>query len=385
MARGTAGVLGALCVLVLTAVPLAGAQGCSDSDIAALEAATAGVNVPVRSGPAIVTTGSVPHEQVNAPTEVPAISEELLARMGAVPGLDIRDTQIGAGGSEAFWIDEGQPLLHGDVIVVGREFGHQHPDGSLHVTLSPELSALAICRGWGEKHPWTDSRGWDGFLMIFTPYDQEQLDVTYNMLIAGYNYVTVGDIHGVDGSTPDTTPRPEQEAASPEETDAAEKVEGAGTVVTEMTFQGLMVTDFDDTLKDAFAATVAAEMDVAADAVTITDVKWSEETRRRARVLLATGVVVQFEVQVESASEAVSAVAALGEATESGDFITAFQAAEGADKIKTLNLEVEVAEASYVDESGTTVAVDDIPEDSAAPSFALWVSAAAAAALMLAQ
>ncbi len=82
-------------------------------------------------------------------------------------------------------------LARPDVIVGGREFAHLHPDGSLHTLLPPDLAQAATEAGWAVAHPWADQRpGWEGFVMIFTPANSEELDVVYDLVVQSYAFVT---------------------------------------------------------------------------------------------------------------------------------------------------------------------------------------------------
>ncbi|MDD9922576.1 MAG: DUF5519 family protein, partial [Boseongicola sp.] len=72
-----------------------------------------------------------------------------------------------------------------------REFAHIHPDGSLHASLSPELAKRAVETGWAVAHPWADQRpGWEGFVMIFTPTSESELDVVFGLVKDSYEFVT---------------------------------------------------------------------------------------------------------------------------------------------------------------------------------------------------
>jgi hypothetical protein len=46
-------------------------------------------------------------------------------------------------------------------------------------------------KNWGELHPWVGRDGfWDGVVMVFTPESLDELDVTIQILVDAYNFVT---------------------------------------------------------------------------------------------------------------------------------------------------------------------------------------------------
>lgn len=160
------------------------------------------IDLPVRKAPAPATTDSVPHVQLGV-TPVPEIMEELLRRVDALEGVEIRPTVVSLPGALGFWIVEEIALARADVIVGGREFAHLHPDGSLHASLSPSLAERAVRNGWAVPHPWANLRpGWEGFVMIYTPLAVDEMEVVVALVAAGYDFVTKGD----PGSGSDDTP-----------------------------------------------------------------------------------------------------------------------------------------------------------------------------------
>ena len=51
--------------------------------------------------------------------------------------------------------------------------------------------ALAPVSGWAVAHPWANQReGWEGFVMIFTPTNQEELNVVITLVEQSYSFVT---------------------------------------------------------------------------------------------------------------------------------------------------------------------------------------------------
>jgi phospholipase/carboxylesterase len=148
------------------------------------------IELPRRETPIPRTTNNVPHVQIGI-EPIPEITAELLSRVAQIPGVEIRKTVVSLPGALGFWISEDIPLVRPEVIAGGREFAHLHPDGSLHASLPPELARQAIKAGWAVGHPWSAQRvGWEGFAMIFTPQNTDELDVVAKLVAQSYEFVT---------------------------------------------------------------------------------------------------------------------------------------------------------------------------------------------------
>lgn len=149
---------------------------------------------PTRQNPRPVTTNKVPHIQIGVEA-VPELTKKLLKRISELPDVELRDTVMSLPGAVAFWISDDAILKHPEAIIRGREFAHVHPDGSLHASLDPKIAQAAIEAGWAISHPWSEQReGWQGFVMIYTPLSEQELDVVAQLVTSSYNYVTGQDI-----------------------------------------------------------------------------------------------------------------------------------------------------------------------------------------------
>ena len=158
--------------------------------MSAVSAHTETTPLPLRETPRPATTSGVPHVQIGVEAQ-PALSAELLRRVSALSGVEVRRTVISLPGAKGFWITEGVPLAHPEAIVGGREFAHVHPDGSLHAALHPEAARAAVAAGWATPHPWSTKRpGWGGFVMLYTPTNQRELDVVFRLVVDSYEFVT---------------------------------------------------------------------------------------------------------------------------------------------------------------------------------------------------
>ena len=148
------------------------------------------IQLPARETPIPRTTDGVPHVQIDVQA-VPEISQELLRRVEAIGGIEIQNSIVSLPGALGFWVKEHVPLARPDVIVRGREFAHIHPDGSLHATLSPALASQAVRANWAVYHPWANQRrGWEGFVMIFTPSSKDELEVVLELVRQSFEFVT---------------------------------------------------------------------------------------------------------------------------------------------------------------------------------------------------
>lgn len=155
-------------------------------------------DLPERPGPRVQTSGTVPHVQIGV-EPVTAVNEEIYRRAFSLPGVEDRPTVVSLPGARGMWLNDDIALAHPETIVNGREFAHIHPDGSLHAPL-PFARALEVAeKGWGERHPWADEReGWDGLVMLFTPQSMDELDITWQLIVESYNYVTGQTVQASD-------------------------------------------------------------------------------------------------------------------------------------------------------------------------------------------
>lgn len=146
--------------------------------------------LPERSGPRTQTSGTVPHVQIGV-EPITVVNEQLFQRAFSLPGVEDRPTIVSLPGARGMWLSDDIALAHPEAIVSGREFAHIHPDGSLHAPLPFERALEVAEKGWGERHPWADEReGWDGLVMLFTPQSMAELEITLQLIVESYNYVT---------------------------------------------------------------------------------------------------------------------------------------------------------------------------------------------------
>jgi hypothetical protein len=146
--------------------------------------------LPQRSGPKPDTTRPSrehpqPHQQISqiAPLQM---QEQLFMRAQSLAGVSVGKSLVSVPGARAFHLDEVLARGPNGAFQRGREFAHLHPahDGSLHMTLPPDMYHQVLAKGWGEPHPVS------GTMMIWGPRNEEELDVVWNLVRASYEYAT---------------------------------------------------------------------------------------------------------------------------------------------------------------------------------------------------
>ncbi|KAF2431102.1 hypothetical protein EJ08DRAFT_670182 [Tothia fuscella] len=80
------------------------------------------------------------------------------------------------------------------------EVCHAHPsDGSIHLTLHPADAAIVLQQAWGERHP-LSTGGWlarfvpPGFVMVYAPRNEEEVDVVMGIVKAAVWWVAGTDL-----------------------------------------------------------------------------------------------------------------------------------------------------------------------------------------------
>ena len=148
------------------------------------------INLPTRDSARPQTTNSVPHVQIGVDANAELMAE-LLRRVAQFPGVKLGATRVSLPGATGFQLEGDVKLARPEAIVGGREFAHLHPDGSLHASLHSKTAKIAIDEGWAVLHPWANRReGWEGFVMIYTPQTNAELDVVFRLVQSSYTYVT---------------------------------------------------------------------------------------------------------------------------------------------------------------------------------------------------
>lgn len=153
--------------------------------------------LPVRVGDRPATTDGIPHVQLDLDL-VSEVHEEMIRRVFSVKGLANEPSVILSW--KGLWIDSSVEIAKPEALISGREFGHIHDDGSLHIFLEPRRAEQAIEAGWAISHPYAvDGRdGWEGFVMLYTPQTIEELNVVFQLIVEAFNYVTGQEVQATD-------------------------------------------------------------------------------------------------------------------------------------------------------------------------------------------
>ncbi|MBL4568195.1 MAG: hypothetical protein JKY69_00460 [Flavobacteriaceae bacterium] len=155
------------------------------------------VELPKRPGSRPETTTGVPHVQIGV-AFVQEVNTELFRRVYSIPGIENRPSVIA--GWRGLWLTEQVTVVVPEALISGREFGHIHDDGSLHIFLEPSRASEAVEACWAIFHPFAvqNMDGWDGFVMLYTPQSIDELNVTFQLIVDGFNYVTGQNLLATD-------------------------------------------------------------------------------------------------------------------------------------------------------------------------------------------
>lgn len=142
-----------------------------------------------RTGPRPRATSTNPHTQLDQNAS-PDLQEKVFEI-----GSTLRDVVVGASGvsvpgARAFHLPSVTPS-DPEAFMVGREFAHLHPatDGSLHMSLPPEIVDTVIENGWAEAHPLAGRFGLPpNIVMVYGPRNEDELTVVADLLRASHAY-----------------------------------------------------------------------------------------------------------------------------------------------------------------------------------------------------
>jgi len=142
--------------------------------------------LPQRPGPRPRTHKIPPHTQLDA-DPIPSLIAELASRCFALPHVVEAPTSISVPGARALVATPDAPFDPAKAMI-GREFAHIHPDGSMHTLLPQALAAEATDTGWAEPHPMAAAFE-PGLVMVYTPRDTDELDTIWRLVEASHAYV----------------------------------------------------------------------------------------------------------------------------------------------------------------------------------------------------
>ena len=149
--------------------------------------------LPVREGPRPSVSWTIPQQQEsdNAPAE---LQEALFARMSALPGVESGPSQISVPGARAVLAPDATGPEEAFLVPSAREFAHLHPayDGSLHLVLPVDLAADAVAKGWAQVHMLAGIRLSPGFVLVYGPRTEAELDVVAGLVEASHQFALGG-------------------------------------------------------------------------------------------------------------------------------------------------------------------------------------------------
>ena len=146
-----------------------------------------GGELPQRTGPGPDVSTSIPQQQ-RSDTSPAHLQEQLFARVSALAGVAVEPSRISVPGARAFTVRDGSSNAQAFLVPEVGEFAHLHPehDGSLHLALPVELATDVTAQGWGRPHMWAGTRLSPGFVMVFGPRDETELEVVFGIVAASH-------------------------------------------------------------------------------------------------------------------------------------------------------------------------------------------------------
>lgn len=177
---------------LLLILPLWFGFACSNSDITESTLTKIDTNddqeliLEMRPGTPPQVPNIVPHQQLdqNSPTD---ILENLKLFLFSLEHVEEKSSGTSFPSARGAFINS-------DIFVnsgINREFTHIHMEpgpGSQHLVLREKDYVLTNEKGWGIKHPWSDSLTKDGLvlMMIYAPRDENELDQIKKIINAAY-------------------------------------------------------------------------------------------------------------------------------------------------------------------------------------------------------
>jgi phospholipase/carboxylesterase len=159
--------------------------------------------LPRREGTAPDVSWDIPQQQrsQNAP---PELQEQLFALVSALDGVHGGPSLISVPGARAFTLPDGHGPDAAYLVPTAREFAHLHPayDGSLHLALPPAHAADLVAQGWGVPHPWAGTRLSAGFVMLFGPRTEDELETIAGVVATAHAFAAGSPSSGLPPATP---------------------------------------------------------------------------------------------------------------------------------------------------------------------------------------
>ena len=150
-----------------------------------------GATLPHREGPPPEVFWDIPQQQQsqNAPVD---LQERLFERVSALAGVAGGPSHISVPGARAFTLPEGRGSDETYLVAGVREVAHLHPayDGSLPLARPAAHAADLVAHGWGVPHPWAGTRLAAGFVMLFGPRTDDELEVVAGVVETAHAFAS---------------------------------------------------------------------------------------------------------------------------------------------------------------------------------------------------
>jgi hypothetical protein len=142
-----------------------------------------------RAGARPRATRTNPHTQLDQNAPAP-LQEKLFALARGLPGVVVGPSHVSVPGARAFHLPAcAHPAADG--YMLEREFAHLHPpqDGSLHMSLPPDIVQAVIDNGWAEYHPLKGQYGLPtNIVMVYGPRDEAELAIVALLVRASHEH-----------------------------------------------------------------------------------------------------------------------------------------------------------------------------------------------------
>jgi len=144
-----------------------------------------------RPGEKPSVTSGIPHIQLDQNSSDEML-DELATWAFSLDGVVEQPSQASLPGARGLTV-AGELPARREAMIVGREFGHIHPGGSLHLRLPAGEAGDVVDEGWGEYHPFALDGTIPGLVMVYAPRTTEDLDVVKTIIEASVFFALSGD------------------------------------------------------------------------------------------------------------------------------------------------------------------------------------------------
>ncbi len=145
---------------------------------------------PPRFGPRPQTRAALPHLQLDQwpPAD---IAEELIGRALALPYVRPKQSRMASPQSLALSLPDEVAAGPAEAFIDDHEFCHLHPlpEGSIHLTLPPDVREAAVRVGWAEPHPISRMGVLSqAIVLVYAPRSPRELVIVLKLVSSSYRY-----------------------------------------------------------------------------------------------------------------------------------------------------------------------------------------------------